>query len=145
MACPSIYLSSIYHLSLSLSIISMYSTSFHKRIWGRSNYISQVSSRIIVGEPLDDIITTQNFRVGETLEIISFSVTLISQSDYSSLFEAVEKILAFYNQQNSFMYPYYCNWSYRSFSAAWITNNYQQLQCYCLYKMQRFPTLVIWP
>lgn len=82
-----------------------------------------ILARIIVGKPLDDIITTQNFRVGETLEIISFSVTSIRQSD-SSLFEAVEKILPFYHKQYSFMYLYYCNWSYRSFLAASITNSY---------------------
>lgn len=81
-----------------------------------------ILARIIVGKPLDGIITTQNFRVGETLEIISFSVTSIRQSD-SSLFEVVKKILAFYHKQYSFMY--YCNWSYRSFLAASITNSYQ--------------------
>ena len=83
-----------------------------------------IPARIIVGKPLDDIITTQNFRVGETLEIISFSVTSIWQSD-SSLFEAMEKFLAFYHKQYSFMYLYYCNWSDRPFLSASITNNYQ--------------------
>lgn len=131
-------------LSFIYLAISMYQTSFHKRIWGGSNYTSQVSNRIIVGEPLNDIITTQNFRVSKTLEIILFLVTLIRQSDYSSLFEAVEKILALYNQENSCMYSYSCSCSYRSFSVAWITNSYQQLQCYFLYKVQPFPTLLIW-
>lgn len=57
--------------------------------------MGQVSSRTIVGKTLDDTISTGNFGVGETSEIISFSLTLIRTPDYSSSFETIVKIFAF--------------------------------------------------
>lgn len=57
--------------------------------------MDRVSSRTKVGKTLDDIITTGNFGVDETSDIISFSLTLIRPPDSSSSFETIEKILAF--------------------------------------------------